>query len=639
MPVIDLRNLSGEVPRTGPSVLADNEAQRATNCRVVSGELRPLKQPLKVFTPANQPTSLYRISNGSTSQWLTWVNDVNVVPGPIADVTDNRIYYTGDTGGPKKTNFAMASAGTGPWPGATPTTDWLYMGVPNPTVAPTLAASGSGTGTAVNRAYVYTWLSTFGSLVEESGPSPAANVNWLTGQVINVSALGAPPTSGYNITGINLYRTVVGTSSVSYELVATLGVVTTYTDSLADAAIIGTPLPSLTWQPPPSNLAGLVNIGYGMLAGFVGNQVWISEPYKPHSWPLGYMQSFPNNIVGLGTAGPMLIVCTDNNPWLMQGTTPLSMTVTPVSIWEPCVSKRSIVSNMTGCMYASPNGIVGMSSLIQGVISDKLIEREAWQEYNPTTMMGAIYDGRYFGFYTMPANGIQPDSATSVLGGRCLMLDKADSPVRALYVHMDVASFAMAPPLTFLDFYAVGCYTDRQTGNLYAINQQDNCIYQIDGDPINTMTVNWKSKRFIYPAPVSMAVVQADADYNDPNYSALAAQIAAIAAANAIIFAAGSTAGMAGTNLLDTQTFNGSNMQDLPEALDVNTFQVLVYSQGVLLAVYSPQNNEPMRLPGGIQSQVWEVEISNNFPMRSVTLSTSMSELRAALQAPTQQKG
>lgn len=635
MPVIDLRNFQGEVPKMGPSALDPTQAQRATNCRVVSGELRPLRKPVKVFSPANQPVSIFRISNGASSAWLTFTQDTDIVQGVVPDVSDNRVYYT-DGIAPRKTNWNMAtnfgSNSIGPFPLA-----YYNMGIANPVGSPGLTPVGSGSGTAVTRAYVYTYLETFGALVEESGPSPAGTVNWLTGQSITVSSLPATGPAGNNVTGLRIYRTVTGTTTAIYEWVGDVAIgTTTYSDTLSDAQIPGTPLPSLTWVPPPATLRGLISMGNGVLAGFVGNTLYFCEPYKPHAWPVQYTLTFPSTIVGLGMSGSSLVVCTDQMPWLVTGTSPGNMSQTPITILEPCVSKRSIVSNLTGMLYASPNGLVGISSIIQGVITDKLIEREAWQTMNPQTMIGAIYDGRYVGFYTLPTGTPQTDGYSLNLGGRAMVMDKADEPIRALYTRMDVASFALAPPLTFMDFYALGAYTDRQTGNLYAVSQQDYGIYQIDGDPVNTMTANWKSKRFIYAAPVNMAAVLADADFNDPLYQAIANQVAAIIAANQTIFTTGDTFGPVATNAWNAQQFNGSLLQDIPTAADTQNFQILVYANGKLLIQYNPQDNEPIRLPDGFRAQVWEIEITANYPVRSVTLATSMKELRDAVMAPQQ---
>jgi hypothetical protein len=200
MPSIKLENFSGTIPRTGPTQLPDNGAQIARNVRLTSLELRSWQKEERVYQPiTNNVQTIYRLANESTgsSVWLEWAVDVNVAPSPIADDTDFRIYYTGD-GQPKKTNWNLATssgAGTAPFPDS-----WLYLGVPAPTTAPTLVSTGSG-GAAETRAYVYTYISTFGAVTEESAPSPAATVNThVTGATVTVSAFAAAPTTGYKIT-------------------------------------------------------------------------------------------------------------------------------------------------------------------------------------------------------------------------------------------------------------------------------------------------------------------------------------------------------------------------------------------------------------------------------------------------------
>ena len=174
MTYIALEGFSGISPRTGPSNLASNQAQVARNLKLQSGELRPWRKPLYNYTPANNDVrTIYRLQNTATggAVWLEWETDVNVVPGPIADISEVRVYYTGD-GTPKKTNWNLATttgAGTKPFPNA-----YLQMGVPAPTAAPTLSAT---TGTAETRVYVYTYVSTFGSVLEESAPSASATIS------------------------------------------------------------------------------------------------------------------------------------------------------------------------------------------------------------------------------------------------------------------------------------------------------------------------------------------------------------------------------------------------------------------------------------------------------------------------------
>jgi hypothetical protein len=143
MPAFALTNFSGITPRIAPRLLADNMAQTATNCKLLSGELRSWKNPLTVNTPSKvgDILSVFRLASGTTDYWLHWITDVDAVHGPIAGDTTQRVYYTGD-GTPKKTNLSMATTGGGT---AYPIASY-ELGVPAPATAPVAALSGTGTG-------------------------------------------------------------------------------------------------------------------------------------------------------------------------------------------------------------------------------------------------------------------------------------------------------------------------------------------------------------------------------------------------------------------------------------------------------------------------------------------------------------
>ena len=165
---------AGIAPRVGSALLKDNEATAAINTKLYSGELRSWNKPGVVTGAASlagSVKSIYKHKDvAGDDLWLSWSTDVNVVPSPIFDTGENPIYYTG-SGTPKKTNSTLAETGTAPYPG-----DYYEMGVPAPTTAPTVSATG-GSGTAESRVYLFTYISTFGAIQEESAPSPASSVS------------------------------------------------------------------------------------------------------------------------------------------------------------------------------------------------------------------------------------------------------------------------------------------------------------------------------------------------------------------------------------------------------------------------------------------------------------------------------
>jgi hypothetical protein len=608
MPGINLEQFSGIAPRIGPTELAPNQAQTASNVKLQSGELRPWRKPVASYTLGQSGVkTIYQLEKTTTGAkvWLEWTTEVDVVPSPVVDTTDFRIYYT-DGVAPKKTNWNLATTtdtGTKPFPDA-----YYQMGVPNPTAAPTLATTG-GT-TAENRAYVYTYISTFGSVLEESGPSPAASIaTWASGATVTVSAFATAPTTaaGYNITNIRIYRAVTGATSVVYLYVGTVSVNPatgaasgSFSDNIT-AANLGTALPSLYYLPPPATLKGLIAMPNGIVAGFVDNQVWFCEPYLPHAWPSGYMMTVGFPIVGMGVYGQTLVVCTTYSTYLISGSTPGAMTQEKLSIFEPCVAKKSIASDQYGVLYASPNGIVAVAPGSADVVTRALFTRDEWSTYIPSSMVGAIYQNMYIAFYE--SGNIKA----------ALVITRGDTP-----------------PLVTLDVQASAIFIERTTANVYAVNSTDNKIYLLDADPINNLFFEWKSKKFVMTEPTNFGALklQADWTYID-SVAAYNAYVAEVVAANQAIWAAGtpllSQLASCPVNLVSV---NGSILTDIPFAAEVRNVQVIVNADNAQLFAAGIINQEPVRMPAANKNYVYEIKLTGNAPIRKFRMSTSIGELK-----------
>jgi hypothetical protein len=600
MPSIALEGFSGVVPRTGPARLGAMNAQVARNVKLQSGELRPWRKPVLEFKPTTTAQAIYKLTGPSSQfHWLEFAQDTDVVGSPMADASDYRIYYTGTGVTPRKTNWSLATMGVGAAP-----ISYMEMGVPAPGGAPTLSASSSS-GTAESRAYVYTFVNVFGAVNEESAPSPAATVTVTSsGATVTVSNMAAPPAGNYNWQYKNIYRSVAGTSTVSYQFVAQVSAGTTsYVDSLT-VTQLGAVLPSTDWAPPPATLQGIVEMPNGMLAGFTGNQVWFCEPGYPHAWPVKYMLTVEYPIVGLGVFGTSLFVGTQKNPYVITGTNPSAMSQEKLSILQACVSKRSIVSDQWGVVYASPNGLVAVGPGIQDIVTQNLYTRDEWQPLNPSSIIGALYNNMYLGFYN---NGLGPISS--------FIFTRADTP-----------------PLTMFDFDARCVFIERSTGNFYALSNADNTIYQLDADADNNTIFQWKSRQYILPEPLSFAALKIHADYTyifDP--VAYAAAINALKAKNLALwnqYAGTTLQGCLNDTVIDTYSIDGSVLLDVPRIAETRSVQVTVFCDGIQVFQTQATNNEPIRMPGGFKGLVWEVMISGNAPVRKVALATSILELR-----------
>lgn len=603
MPFIKVEDFSGIIPRTGPTQLEANQAQRALNVKLQSRELRSWAEPILEYVPTTPGVqTIYYIDSPSGQQyWLEWATDVDMVPGPVADINEFRYYYTGD-GAPKKTNYALATTsgtGTRPFPDA-----WLYMGVPAPAAAPTLSASSS-TAPTETRAYVYTDVSTFGTVKEESAPSPAqtVSVSTVAGTTVTVSGFSAAPTTGYNITHRRIYRTITGATNVVYSFVAEIPIATTsYVDSLT-VAELGSELPSLYWTTPPAGMKGLVAMPNGILAAFEGNQIFFSEPYYPHAWPDIYALTVDYPIVGLGVYENTLVVLTTRFPYLISGVSPSSMTQQKLPIPQPCVSKKSIASDQYGVLYASPNGLVSIGSGTQDVVTVPLYTRDEWQALHPETIVGTIYNNMYMGFYS-------PDFVSRT----GFVLSRGD-----------------IPPLINLDFPARSLFVDRSTSDIYAINNVDNRVYQLDASTINFTTFEWLSKKFVMPNPINFGAMKVQADFGFmDDLAAYNAYVAYVGALNIALFTsnAGNVDGQFNTGYINQFTFNGSLLLDVPTLGTTRFINVILYADGVQIFQKDVLTQEPFRLPSLQKGYVYEIRISGNTPTRMVALASSIGELK-----------
>lgn len=602
MPVLKIEQFSGEIPRTSATMLKPNEATVAENVKLYSGELRTWRGRALEYAPFTiAPLSIYRFYNPTLDEavWLTWQTDVDVCRSSLDDTEDFRLYYTGD-GAPKKTNWDLASNTVS----AVYPDGYLKMGVPAPAAAATVADTASGSSVvAETRYYVYTYVSTFGNLTEESAPSPvSAAVTISTGRRVTINGFETVPTTDLNITHRRIYRTLPGEQATgTFAFVAEIPVATTsYIDNLL-APALGEALTTTEWDEPPDELEGLTSMANGMMAGFVGNSVYFCEPYFHHAWPAEYRQSVPDKIVGLASYGNTLVVMTTGQPYLMVGNTPTELSVDKVPIPEPCISKRSIAADAYGALYASPNGLVAIGPKERGVITNSLFRRDEWQEYAPTTMVGEIYDGKYFATF-----------ASSEQGNRTMIISRDDFPA-----------------LAFLSERAADFYTDVEEGNLYYLDPDDDTIYQFDVDAVNPYIYEWTSKRFRFDHGISWSVLRLDISEKDiDDNDTYAELVAELLAENALIT---DTEGYFNGSEVNSFAFNGSLLNEIPpEGSTVTAVVQLLGEKDELMASLNITSMAPVRIPA-FRARELKIKLSGNLRVRSVTLATSYEELRGSM--------
>jgi hypothetical protein len=639
----------GMLPRVAERLLGEGAAVDATNVNLTSGEIRPLRRLLLVHEPLTLAPwpSVYRAEWNDAETWLSWSRDVDVARAPLPTSVEARYYWTGD-GEPRYAEFTDLPAG-------------FSLGVPRPKTAPSVSPSG-GVGADVTRVYAYTFYT---ALNEESPESPVSTLatgkvdgTWAitgmdafpasngTGTATHLSGVTTFTNTGnhwlrvgdevviagdtlvvseatsatafkvpgdysaatawarvapWNTTNMKrrLYRSAGSTGN--FQLVSD-NVGTTYNDTLTDAQILGDELISQDWEPPPTNLKGIIALPNGAMAGFFGNQLCYSEPYQPHAWPVAYRRSTDFEIVGIESYGTTVVACTAGRPYIATGVEPSSVTVESVDKVWPCLSKRSVVSIGDGVLYATSYGMayVGMGG--STIWTEPFFSRTEWAPLSPQSMISAMAEGRVFVRWV----GEDGSKGTMVF-----------SPQES------------STALTLLNLVPDELYADDRNGRLYMVDAVG--VYQYDAGVGERLRYSWRSKEYHLPSPINLGAAKVDflGEMTEADYAEAQAEYEAAVAFNEALLP--TYAGFGGVNgaQINGSEINGSDLDQLPvPELDSTTFTL--YCDG--RAVYSRvlvADQSAFKLPAGFRTDNVAVGLTGTLRVKSVKLAESMAGLKA----------
>lgn len=578
MPIIKLTGFSGELPSIIPRVLPNMAAQQTFNNRLNDGGLTPFRKP-KLVEPLSPPVGDgYLAFRRDGENWQTWESRVHALPGPVAQ---DRLYLTGD-GAPK-----MIVANT-----------QYDLAAPAPTAALTAVVSGASTSSlGSTRLYVTTFVTGFG---EESEPSPISEgVYWEPGQTVTLSGFESPP-AGRNITKQRIYRSQTSLTGTSLYFIAERDAdnIDFVDDVPSDQQ--NELLPSLDWTPPVAGLSGLIALPNGLMAAFDGRDLYFCEPFRPHAWPVKYMLTVDYPIVGLGAFGGSVVVLTEGNPYVINGSHPESMVMEKLELNLPCLSAAGIQDLGYAVAYPSHDGLVLVSSAGARIATELVVSREDWRALNPNTMVGGQLDGRYFASYqyTDPLQGLVRST---------LVIDTTGE--QPFVIRIDIGPEAF--------------YYDLSEGDLYYL--QGNNIFQWDAAGQPHMVQSWRSKQFVMPRPTNFGAIRIDADdaLSDDEIDILDQRITDVKALNAGL--AGSVhLGEINTAALNVFELNGSEMQAIP--LPAYSANVNVYADGKMIG-NANRVNRTVRLPAGFLARLWELEVSGDLVVSEVMMAQTANEL------------
>jgi hypothetical protein len=584
MPVINFKDFGGALPTVGDRALPDNFAVLSQNTWFYGSEMAGVQPPLNLQSINSITNKVFRIPKGTVggdptypglvpppsylgdSYYMQFTDpDTDIVRGPLVNDQYKRWYWCSPTDGLMFNTYARMIAAS---PG-------YKVGVAAPATPPIIASITGGVATTnTTRAYVTTFTNIYG---EESGPSLPVLGSGKADAVWNIASIAQPVADPNRpaIQWINLYRTITSASGVAtYFFVARFAPPQSiYADDGAvntDPIIAGNlQLKSGNWTMPPDGLQGLIAMPNGFLISWKGNDVYMSEPYNVHAWPVEYVKASEYPVVGLGVFGTTCIVCTQGYPTAISGITPLNCSFIKNTVMEPCLSRGSIVSTPGGVYYASQNGLMTVTAGGLDNITAKLVTREGWMKnFSPQFLRACRYQNGYLALRATPT-----------------------FPHSGFFLDLTAVKVALTE-FTELDT-VLNIHGDVWSGEVLMIESAapNRVVQQWDAPSVEMWPVLWKSKEFQLPVKKNFgaySVYWDDARYSNIN---------------------------AATDIIP-----------MGQKVRVRAWcnRVLVYDQ------QTPVNGEGVRLPSGFKGEIWQFELRSRAPVYAMHVATTMKELRGA---------
>lgn len=572
--LIAINNFIGSAPRLNPRRLPPAAAQQAVNVDFTDGTLGAIRQPKLVHTFPSPVFSIFK----DGADWLGFTEYVSVVRGPVAQ---DRLYYTGD-GTPK-----MRVSGS------------VYdLALPAPVSAPTVTPLTSPTGPTEDVLYCYTWVTSFG---EESQPSPlSAALPFASGVIHRVSGFAATP-AGRSITHRRIYRSQTSlTGATELFFVAEIAVAATQYDYNSAVTPLGEAITTKDYDPPPLGLSGLTQLPNGMMAAFVGRELYFCEPFIPHAWPEKYVIAVNAPIVGLAAFGSSVAVLTTEAPYVVQGLAPDQMVSEVVETALPCLSGRGIVDTGYSAIYPSTEGLMLIGEGRRELITEAIFSREQWSQLNPASITAGLFKNQYvfihnstnFDTYDMDGpEGWGPELQVELSG---------EGPVLVAPETFDTFDFGGPfssfgeQTISWLDAFGtaqvglvsgtltvpIDLFSDPATKNLYYLSDDNISVFEWMPVDEESLTALWRSKIFTSNTPIAPGAFY-------------------------------------------VQTARPVDIAD--------TFAARVYAGGTLLSEIT-NANAIERLPAASLFEEWEIEIETTVPIMAAYIADTPDEIRTALQ-------
>jgi hypothetical protein len=482
--MIKIDQFGGIAPQVHPLQLADGLSQKAVNLRFA----RKVLESFRGFTPAgislpSNTRSIYRYGVA----FLGWSNpDVKAVDASkVSDPFDYLLIA--DVNYPKITRNDMAT-NSPPFP-----TTSYRLGVPqpvwpnnNPTVNridPAKAPDADLDVISVT-AYRISFVNGFGF----EGPlsNPTNLVRYFEGfDSVGLILPTTFPGTGHYLLGakIRVYR--ASTVSGQFQFVTEVPLGTPSVIDSLPSDELGLVSETDNWFGPPDEdttinpagpLRNLTAMPGGFFIGSTGDELCASVADAPYAWPfripLGY------KIMGIAVMGNAAVVTTVGPTFVVQGVDPSALQPTRINTNQSCLSSRSVVNVGDMVVYASPDGLVGVSGYEATLLTENILTKEEWQSvFKPSEIHAYYYEGKYIFFNATKGWIFRPGEGLQSLGE--------------------------------LNFVATTGYTDTDNDKLFLM--VGGTIVEFDSNATR-MQYDWQSKLYRAPVPLNFGYMQVIAE-------------------------------------------------------------------------------------------------------------------------------
>lgn len=273
------------------------------------------------------------------------------------------------------------------------------------------------------------------------------------------------------------------------------------------------------YDPPPTNLTGLVALQNDFLAGFVANEIYFSELGRPHAWPESYKVTLEHNAVALAAVGGALFVATDAFPYVISGSDPAAgLSIQRIDLNYPCTNAKSLVVMEYGVVYATYEGLAVYSPFGTQLLTKYNFDDDTWgQSLDPKTVVGEFFGSKYIGShssggFTFEVNKNTGGIFTTFNGTVGYLLKQDGGKVLQQNDYGILLNLA-----SYVDFTA--SYFDSVNYKLYFARESD--VYQFDNLEQPPTTMYWKSKVFKTKDMINLGAARVIADYASLSENAL----------------------------------------------------------------------------------------------------------------------